>query len=50
VNGERVQQAGDPNGIDNGKEGVFVRTPKGSEPVLKTTWDDFEMRGKLEQP
>ncbi|MFI7454949.1 serine/threonine-protein kinase [Nonomuraea sp. NPDC049714] len=50
VNGERVQQADDPNGIGNGEVGLFARTPKDSESVLKTTWDDFELRGKLEQP
>jgi hypothetical protein len=50
VNGERVQQADDPNGIGNGEVGLFARTPKDSQSVLKTTWDDFELRGKLEQP
>ncbi|MET8004303.1 serine/threonine-protein kinase [Nonomuraea glycinis] len=49
VNGERVQRADDPNGIGNGGVGLFTRTPKDSESILKTTWDDFELRGAREQ-
>ncbi len=50
VNGDRVQQAEDPNGIGNGGVGLFARTPKDSQSVLKTTWDDFELRGPKVQP
>ncbi|WP_345569445.1 serine/threonine-protein kinase [Nonomuraea rosea] len=48
VNDQRVHEVDDPNGIGNGYVGVFARTPKGSESLLKTTFDDFELRGKKE--
>ncbi|WP_049569995.1 serine/threonine-protein kinase [Nonomuraea sp. SBT364] len=50
VNGDRVAQADDPNGIGNGTVGLFARIPKDSESLLKTTWDDFELRGARAQP
>ncbi|WP_240197326.1 serine/threonine-protein kinase [Nonomuraea lactucae] len=45
VNGKQALQADDPNGIGNGNLGLFARTPKDSESLLKTTFDDFELRG-----
>ncbi|MFI7610691.1 serine/threonine-protein kinase [Nonomuraea terrae] len=48
VNGERVQQVEDPNGIGNGYLGIFARTTKDGASLLKTTFDDFELRGTLE--
>ncbi|MFI7445344.1 serine/threonine-protein kinase [Nonomuraea indica] len=48
VNGERVHQVEDPNGIGNGTLGLFARTPKDSESLMKTTFDDFELRGSKE--
>ncbi|TMR15743.1 serine/threonine protein kinase [Nonomuraea turkmeniaca] len=49
VNDEQVHQVDDPNGIGNGYVGLFARTPKGSDSVLKTTFDDFELRGTKEE-
>ncbi|MGN9845407.1 serine/threonine-protein kinase [Nonomuraea sp. H19] len=46
VNDERVHQVDDPNGIGNGYVGLFARTPKGGQSLLKTTFDDFELRGE----
>ncbi|MFI6792561.1 serine/threonine-protein kinase [Nonomuraea sp. NPDC050383] len=46
VNGDRVQQVDDPNGLGNGYVGLFARTPKDSESVLRTTFDDFDLRGQ----
>lgn len=48
VNGERVHQVEDPNGIGNGTLGLFARTSKDSESLLKTRFDDFELRGAKE--
>ncbi|TMR35705.1 serine/threonine protein kinase [Nonomuraea zeae] len=48
VNDRQVHEVDDPNGIGNGYVGVFARTPKGSESLLKTTFDDFELRGQKE--
>ncbi|NRQ35056.1 serine/threonine protein kinase [Nonomuraea sp. NN258] len=48
VNGKRVHQVDDQNGIGNGYMGLFARTPKESTSVLKTTFDDFELRGQQE--
>ncbi|SDL98228.1 Serine/threonine protein kinase [Nonomuraea maritima] len=47
VNGTRVQQVEDPSGIGNGYLGVFARTTKDGSSLLKTTFDDFELRGNL---
>jgi eukaryotic-like serine/threonine-protein kinase len=46
VNDKLIHEVDDPNGIGNGYVGLFARTPKGSDSVLKTTFDDFELRGK----
>ncbi|MFB4282391.1 MULTISPECIES: serine/threonine-protein kinase [unclassified Nonomuraea] len=48
VNDEQVQQVEDPNGIGNGTLGLFARTPKDGKSLLKTTFDDFELRGQKE--
>ncbi|MFG1689633.1 serine/threonine-protein kinase [Nonomuraea sp. NPDC049269] len=48
VNGEKVHQVDDPNGIGNGYVGLFARTSKAERSVLKTTFDDFELRGRKE--
>ncbi len=48
VNGERVHQVDDPNGLGNGYVGLFARTSKAERSVLKTTFDDFELRGRKE--
>ncbi|WP_223167193.1 serine/threonine-protein kinase [Nonomuraea sp. SYSU D8015] len=48
VNDRQIHQVDDPNGIGNGYVGLFARTPKGSDSVLKTTFDDFELRGEKE--
>ncbi|SEG87704.1 Serine/threonine protein kinase [Nonomuraea solani] len=48
VNDERVQEVEDPNGLKNGFVGVFARTAKDSTSLLKTTFDDFELRGRKE--
>ncbi|WP_308250926.1 serine/threonine-protein kinase [Nonomuraea rhizosphaerae] len=48
VNGARVQQVTDPNGIGNGYVGLFARTSKDETSVLKTIFDDFELRGRKE--
>ncbi|TMR96307.1 serine/threonine-protein kinase, partial [Nonomuraea basaltis] len=48
VNGARVHQVDDPNGIGNGYVGLFARTTKDGKSLLKTTFDDFELRGKKE--
>ncbi|MEV6155057.1 serine/threonine-protein kinase [Nonomuraea sp. NPDC052129] len=48
VNGEKVHQVDDPNGIGNGYVGLFARTSKDATSVLKTTFDDFELRGRKE--
>ncbi|MCK2212207.1 serine/threonine protein kinase [Actinomadura sp. ATCC 31491] len=45
VNGERVHQVEDPNGIGSGTLGVFARTTKAEGSLLRTTFDDFELRG-----
>ncbi|MEV5325093.1 serine/threonine-protein kinase [Nonomuraea fastidiosa] len=49
VNDELVQEVEDPNGIGNGSLGLFARTPKDDRSVVRTTWDDFELRGNLER-
>ncbi|MGI5287895.1 serine/threonine-protein kinase [Nonomuraea polychroma] len=49
VNDEQIHEVDDPNGIGNGYVGLFARTPKGSGSVLKTTFDDFELRGTKEK-
>ncbi|MGW0803524.1 serine/threonine-protein kinase [Nonomuraea sp. NPDC002799] len=46
VNDKRVHQVDDPNGIGNGFVGLFARTPKDDRSLLKTTFDDFELRGE----
>ncbi|KAB8190882.1 protein kinase [Nonomuraea phyllanthi] len=46
VNGEQVHQVEDPNGLANGYVGLFARTPKDGRSVLKTAFDDFELRGQ----
>jgi hypothetical protein len=46
VNGERIHRVDDPNGIGNGYVGLFARTPKDGESLLKTAFDDFELRGE----
>ncbi|WP_256257386.1 serine/threonine-protein kinase [Nonomuraea pusilla] len=48
VNDELVRQVDDPNGIPNGGLGVFARTTKEDGSVLKTAFDDFELRGQKE--
>ncbi|MEV0383136.1 serine/threonine-protein kinase [Nonomuraea sp. NPDC050643] len=48
VNDERVHQVEDPNGLGNGFVGVFARTAKDGDSLLKTTFDDFELRGQKE--
>ncbi|MEU4229039.1 serine/threonine-protein kinase [Nonomuraea sp. NPDC026600] len=48
VNGAQVHQVDDPNGIGNGYAGLFARTSKAERSVLKTTFDDFELRGRKE--
>ncbi|NUS01358.1 MAG: serine/threonine protein kinase [Nonomuraea sp.] len=48
VNDEQVQQVDDPNGIGNGHIGLFARTAKVSNSLLKATFDDFELRGQKE--
>lgn len=48
VNDKQIHEVDDPNGIGNGFVGLFARTPKGSDSVLKTTFDDFELRGTKE--
>ncbi|HUR09302.1 MAG TPA: serine/threonine protein kinase, partial [Nonomuraea sp.] len=48
VNGEQIHQVDDPNGIGNGYVGLFTRTSKAERSVLKTTFDDFELRGRKE--
>ncbi|MER6950096.1 serine/threonine-protein kinase [Nonomuraea sp. NPDC000554] len=48
VNGERVHQVDDQNGIGNGDMGLWARTTKDSQSLLKTTFDDFEVRGRKE--
>ncbi|MCP2349382.1 serine/threonine-protein kinase [Nonomuraea roseoviolacea] len=46
VNGEQVQQVDDPSGLGNGYVGLFARTPKGDDSVLRMSFDDFELRGQ----
>ncbi|MET9245811.1 serine/threonine-protein kinase [Nonomuraea sp. NPDC003709] len=46
VNDRRVHQVEDPNGLGNGYVGLFARTPKDETSLLKTTFDDFELRGQ----
>ncbi|MBF8186072.1 serine/threonine protein kinase [Nonomuraea sp. K274] len=48
VNDEQVHQVEDPNGIANGYVGVFARTSAESDSLLRTTFDDFELRGRKE--
>ncbi|MFD0471319.1 hypothetical protein ACFQ0B_25655 [Nonomuraea thailandensis] len=48
VNDELVQDVEDPNGIGNGSLGLFARTPEDGRSLLKTTFDDFELRGNKE--
>ncbi|MFI7230291.1 serine/threonine-protein kinase [Nonomuraea angiospora] len=48
VNDQRVHQVEDPNGLGNGYVGLFARTPKDETSLLKTTFDDFELRGQKE--
>ncbi|WP_308164689.1 serine/threonine-protein kinase [Nonomuraea sediminis] len=46
VNGTRVAQANDPNGLGNGYAGLFARVPKDGKSTLNATYDDFELRGQ----
>lgn len=46
VNGQRVHQVDDPNGLGSGSLGLFARAAKDGRSALKTTWDDFELRGQ----
>ncbi|GAA3642579.1 hypothetical protein GCM10022224_001110 [Nonomuraea antimicrobica] len=46
VNDKQVHQVDDPNGIGNGSLGLFARTSKDGQSSLKTTFDDFELRGQ----
>ncbi|AQZ69654.1 serine/threonine protein kinase [[Actinomadura] parvosata subsp. kistnae] len=48
VNDELVQDVEDPNGIGSGTLGLFARTPEDGKSLLKTTFDDFELRGQKE--
>ncbi|MFF4622347.1 serine/threonine-protein kinase [Nonomuraea jabiensis] len=48
VNDQRVHQVEDPNGLGNGYVGLFARMPKDETSLLKTTFDDFELRGQKE--
>ncbi|MET7330276.1 serine/threonine-protein kinase [Nonomuraea sp. NPDC005650] len=48
VNDHQVHQVEDPNGLGNGYVGLFARTPKDGTSLLKTTFDDFELRGQKE--
>jgi hypothetical protein len=48
VNEQRVHQVDDPNGIGNGHVGLFARTAKDGRSLLKTTFDDFELRAQKE--
>ncbi|MEV0202750.1 serine/threonine-protein kinase [Nonomuraea sp. NPDC050691] len=48
VNGEQVQQVDDPSGLGNGYVGLFARTPKGDDSVLRMSFDDFELRGQMQ--
>ncbi|MEO3796423.1 protein kinase [Nonomuraea sp. B10E15] len=48
VNDQRVHQVDDPNGIGNGNVGLFARTAKDGTSLLKTTFDDFELRAQKE--
>ncbi|WP_246080657.1 serine/threonine-protein kinase [Nonomuraea mesophila] len=48
VNDQRVHQVDDPNGIGNGNVGLFARTAKDGTSLLKTTFDDFELRAHQE--
>lgn len=48
VNGKRVHQVDDPNGLGSGSLGLFARAAKDGRSALKTTWDDFELRGQKE--
>ncbi|MFI7635319.1 serine/threonine-protein kinase [Nonomuraea sp. NPDC049400] len=48
VNDQQVHQVEDPNGLGNGYVGLFARTPKDERSMLKTTFDDFELRGQKE--
>ncbi|MGI5274324.1 serine/threonine-protein kinase [Nonomuraea sp. CA-218870] len=50
VNGDKIVSVNDPNGIGSGSVGLFARTPKDDESVLKMTYDDFELRGVPAQP
>ncbi|TDD23151.1 serine/threonine protein kinase [Nonomuraea diastatica] len=48
VNDQQVHQVDDPNGIGNGYVGLFARTAKDGRSLLKTTFDDFELRAQKE--
>ncbi|SDK93465.1 Serine/threonine protein kinase [Nonomuraea jiangxiensis] len=50
VNDQQVQEVEDPNGIGNGYVGLFARIPKDSHALLRTTFDDFELRGQKPEP
>ncbi|GAA2401454.1 hypothetical protein GCM10010404_69060 [Nonomuraea africana] len=49
INGRRVHQVDDLNGLPTGGIGLFARIPKGSANPLKVVYDDFEMRGLKQQ-
>lgn len=46
VDGKKVQQVDDPNGITTGHVGLFARVAKDDSTMLKTVFDDFELRGQ----
>ncbi|MFB9469407.1 hypothetical protein [Nonomuraea salmonea] len=46
VNGEQVQHVEDQNAIRNDYLGIFARTTKNGSSLLKTTFNDFEFRGR----
>ncbi|MBB5076285.1 serine/threonine-protein kinase [Nonomuraea endophytica] len=51
VDGKQVLRAEDPNGIKTGHVGLFARVPKDEQSIMKTVFDDFELRGqRSEQP
>ncbi|MER7370457.1 serine/threonine-protein kinase [Nonomuraea wenchangensis] len=50
VNDDRVHRVEDPDGIGNGTLGLFARTTKAEGSLLRTTFDDFELRGKKADP
>ncbi|WP_237105443.1 serine/threonine-protein kinase [Nonomuraea sp. MG754425] len=48
VNDMLVHDVEDPNGLGNGTLGLFARATKDGRSLLKTTFDDFELRGRKE--